>query len=1026
MTRACPACGERELPEHSRFCLACGAGLETVDASYTPAHLERDVLTTRSAHDGERKEVTILFADVAGSLAMAEALDPEEIHAIMDGLFHLALDAVHAQRGTINQFRGDGLMALFGAPLTWGEDAARALRAALALREASVAYSAELEARIGIPLVLRLGLHTGTVWVGSVGSDLRRDYTAEGPTVGLAARLEEAAQPGQILLSAETARRAGKLFEFRNVGLREVRGLSKPVHVLELVGPGRYRDRFEIERAQGLTPFVGRDAELAWLDRATLGACSGWVEIAGEAGIGKSRLAHEFLSSRGSGHVLEAPSREESAARAYVPWLELLRRWPDSLGERDTATRLAREYGGELEPRDGSPSAFASRLCALFEALKRDEPVLVLLEDLHWMDASSREVLETLARRAQGSRRQRLVLLATTRGTASEADRLDLQPLSASAARTLARSVLGQIEDTAPLAELAVERGGGNPLFVEEVSRTLRDGGAALRESARLEVEWRNRHEPVPETLNGVVAARIDALPDPAKRLLQAASVIGRPFDPDLLMQLEPGEARTLPVLLDQLVERALLRSGPDELLEFRHGLVRDVGYAQLLTERRRELHRRCAETFEARGAASTPEGASFVGGHFERGGAPARALEHLDRSGKAYLRLGAMTEAAHHLQRVWRILQRRTGGDRSGLISTGIALASALNGLDRSTDAAEVLDVLQTVELEPTERGRVAAVCIEGGWVRVSEGGDIAGGRRLIEHGLSLIEGDARARRLAMGAYSHLIRLFTLDGDTRRAIRSAERLLELAGPEDAFFAALALGSKGSALSDSGDAKAAVAACQDAVAHALRSDNEVAASMALALLTQAQVQAGRPEDALESARRGIDAGRRSDQLGAVYNATTWRGEALLLLGDVDAAVREFESLVEINPRWPGTPLRLARGCMALGRFAEAVGFARECLERGRGRVIRARALCALGSALGSQPEPSAEAERSLHESIAILDPLQLRPHLAEARAALAGFCSRHGDPEQATEQARRARELYLACGAELQASRVAV
>ena len=184
MTRACPACGERPLPKRSRFCLTCGAplgpGEEFAPASYTPSHLDREVLTTRSAHDGERKEVTILFADVAGSLAMAEALDPEEIHAIMDGLFNLALDAVHAQRGPINQFRGDGLMALFGAPLTWGDDAARALRAALAIREAAAAYSSDLETRFGIPLLLRLGLHTGTVWVGSVGSDRRRDSLCRG------------------------------------------------------------------------------------------------------------------------------------------------------------------------------------------------------------------------------------------------------------------------------------------------------------------------------------------------------------------------------------------------------------------------------------------------------------------------------------------------------------------------------------------------------------------------------------------------------------------------------------------------------------------------------------------------------------------------------------------------------------------------------------------------------------------------------------------------------------------------------
>ncbi|MBW2282794.1 MAG: guanylate cyclase, partial [Deltaproteobacteria bacterium] len=295
MTRVCPVCQETDLPERSRFCLSCGADVEhSGSVPYTPRHLARDVLTTRTARDGERKEVTILFADVAGSLAMAESLDPEDIHRTMDGFFGLALDAVHAHRGTINQFRGDGLMALFGAPQTWGEDAARGLRAALAIREATQDYSRRLEEELGLPFVLRLGLHTGSVWVGSVGNDLRSDYTAEGPTVGTAARLEQAARPGQILVSGETARRARRFFEFRREGPRHFRGLSKPVEVYELIGAGPYRDRFEAERAHGLTPFVGRERELAWLRDAA--ARHALVQIRGEAGIGKSRLALEFVS----------------------------------------------------------------------------------------------------------------------------------------------------------------------------------------------------------------------------------------------------------------------------------------------------------------------------------------------------------------------------------------------------------------------------------------------------------------------------------------------------------------------------------------------------------------------------------------------------------------------------------------------------------------------------------------------------------------------------------------------------------
>ena len=234
MTPTCPVCGGAELPERSRFCPFCGGELAVSPAAdaappqaYTPPHLVREVLGGESTREGERKQVTVLFADIAGSLAIAEALDPEDIHLIMDGFFGLALEAIHAERGTINQFRGDGFMALFGAPRALRDDAARGLRAALTIREAVREYDRSVRERFGVPVLLRLGLHSGAVWVGSIGEDLRRDYTAEGPTVGLAARLEQSATPGQILLSEATAQRAHPYIEVRDLGIQRFDGLPE-------------------------------------------------------------------------------------------------------------------------------------------------------------------------------------------------------------------------------------------------------------------------------------------------------------------------------------------------------------------------------------------------------------------------------------------------------------------------------------------------------------------------------------------------------------------------------------------------------------------------------------------------------------------------------------------------------------------------------------------------------------------------------------------------------------------------------
>ena len=263
----------------------------------------------------------------------------------MDGLFQLALNAIHAEGGIINQFRGDGFMALFGAPYARDEAAVGALRAALTIRDDVRAYSHSVDARLGVPLRLRLGLHTGPVWVGSIGSDLRSDYTAEGRTVGLAARLERAARSGQILVSGDTARHARDRFVLRDLGLREFRGISEPTPVFELLARGPHSERFEVERARGLAPFVGREAELASLPPAGSRDHAARLDVVGEAGIGKSRLVLEYLERSGT-TVLQADCRESDATRAYCPWLAILRAWPATLPGAEAAASLARDFGG--------------------------------------------------------------------------------------------------------------------------------------------------------------------------------------------------------------------------------------------------------------------------------------------------------------------------------------------------------------------------------------------------------------------------------------------------------------------------------------------------------------------------------------------------------------------------------------------------------------------------------------------------------------------------------------------------------
>ena len=1022
MTLTCPACRETELPDRSRFCPFCGAELAAPSRPYTPPHL-REVLSGESTREGERKEVTVLFADVADSLAMAEALDPEEIHAVMDGFFAHALDAIHAERGTINQFRGDGFMALFGAPRTLGEDAARGLRAALAIRESVEPYDRSIRRRFGFPILLRMGLHTGTVWVGSIGKDLRRDYTAEGPTVGLASRLERAATPGQILLSEETARRARPYVAVRELGLRRFRGVRQPVRVFELVGPGPHRGRFEAQRARGLTPFVGRTQELDWLEREGALQRKGVVEIAGEAGIGKSRLVHEYVLRLASTPVLDARCREPDASRAYAPWLEILRGWPEALPGGEAAVDLARRFGGKAAEVSGTAEAFARELGELLAGAARGEPLLLVLDDAHWLDPSSRHVLDLVS---QEARLERLSFILTVRGDAPRepaappAAQLELGPLDPEHSAALSRAALGPFEDSEPLVRFAVDRGAGNPLFIEEVARALREGPDEVRRTARSEIEIRQSPFRIPDTLRGVIAARIDALPDAAKRLLLAASVVGVPFDAALLRELDPEWALERSVLLDELVERGLLARERSGSLEFQHLLTREVAYAQLLLSRRRVLHARCADALVERGKA-TPDGASRIGGHYDLGGQPVRAAEYLATAGRAYLKLHAPDEAAAHLQRAWDLLRGESSSDAAERAAVGLALASALNGLDRARDAGAVLEVVAGEGLGSTDRRRVARACIEGGWVRFSEGSDLEEGRRLIERGIALVEEIPSARRLEMGAHAYLARLHSLDGEVGLAVTSADRVVELArGLDDGFFEMFGVGTRGSALCHRGDLESALAACQKAVMLADDSENDVAIGFAYSFLAELSIYLGQPARALEAASRAREAGERAKQVGAIYHAAMRAGEAYLLQGETERAVAEFERLSRINPRWPSTIRRRARGLLALGRFAEAAEVAEDCLGRRLPRLTRALTLSILGRALGlaqpPQPADGARARWAIAESIRICEELELRPHLAEAESAMSELLARSGAVAEATCHADRAISLYEACG----------
>src|SRR5437867_2251188 len=444
---------KHENPAGARFCNDCGAPLAAPTItpeprSYTPRHLVEKILASKSALRGERKLVTVLFADVVRSMELAERVDPEEWHRLLDRLFRILAGGVHRYEGTINQYTGDGIMALFGAPIAHEDHAQRACAAALDLARELGALAEEVRRESGLEFAMRMGLNSGEVVVGRIGDDLRMDYTAQGHVVGLAARVQQLAPPGGVSMTEQTARLASGFFDLLDRGEQNLKGASVPVRVFDLRGPGPIRNRLERSRARGFSRFVGRERELALLERALREAQSGRptvVLLTAEPGAGKSRLCHEFVerSRRVPLHYARALShgrmlpfhaivelarglfgvdQDVSAAairsavgsgRACAHPVDpiALAFWLELLGAPDPALAPS-----ELEPQARRARLFQS-FCVLIQARARRQPTLLWVEDLHWLDPASEAALEMFTERllAPESAGSRALLLATTR-----------------------------------------------------------------------------------------------------------------------------------------------------------------------------------------------------------------------------------------------------------------------------------------------------------------------------------------------------------------------------------------------------------------------------------------------------------------------------------------------------------------------------------------------------------------------------------------------------------------------------------
>ena len=888
-------------------------------------------MSSRSALEGERKQVTVLFADCAGFTAMSTHLDPEDLHAVMDGCFAGITEAVHRYEGTVNQFTGDGVMALFGAPIAHEDHAVRAVAAALAIQKAIGAYAETLKRTRGLDFALRIGINTGPVVVGRIGDDLRMDYTAQGETVNLAARLQTAAAPGATLISEATQALVSGYFVTLDAGAFEVKGLDHPVHAFTVADQRRRRARFEVAVERGLTPLVDRTRELGRLVESVARARSGRgqvISVVGDAGVGKSRLIYELRRRLADepvlcleGHCLphgealpfhlvaqflqtnfgleegDAPAAQAAKVAEGVERLDPALVW--------TVPYLRHVLGLSADELEHDGLDQAQRKRRLIDAVKaltlrgaQHRPLVLLAEDLQWMDRHSEEYCRALVDSVAG---HPIVLVFTHRPgyTAPWQDRsfherLTLEALSEDDTAEMVKGMLGLPELSPAVRELVVSRSEGNPFFIEELTRYLRE--RALHEGAGA------RDARVPSTVHDLLTARIDRLPDTLKRTLQLASVLGRDFALALLERIAPASADVKGDVAE-LVRLELLREKdvfPDLRLSFSHMLVRQVAYDGLLLKARAELHARAGAAIESLYPSRTDEFVQELAEHYGKSADRDKALHYLERAADRAAGLFAYEEAEEFYRRALELVSagEAHAPARARLLGKQGDAAYASGALAKARahwrDALAAIDAACDRRIAADLHRRMAMAC----W----EAGDSDEAVAHLGRGLAALEADS-ANLEAARLYQELARIHFRRGDHATAMEWAKRALALGAQLHApDVISHAYNTWGVALARAGEIEEGAGFVARSLETALTHQLGAVACRAYTNLAvmYATIDHAR---SLEYCREGLALAQKiGDHLQQSWLYCTLAGGHCTLAGDYDEGVRAAEAAVEIDER----------------------------------------------------------------------------------------------------------------------------
>ena len=1079
----CPGC-DAANPAGQRFCNACGDSL-VAGRTKVPDRLAEKIRDSAGAVEGERKQVTVLFADVMGSMALAESCDPEEWREIMDRFFAILSDGVHAFEGTVDKFTGDGIMALFGAPIAHEDHAQRACFAALRLIDELAEFSAELRRTKSLNFLVRMGLNSGEVVVGGIGDDLDMEYTAVGHTVGLAQRMEQLAEPGKAYLTEHAASLVEGYLALSDLGEFEVKGSSRPLRVHELTGIGAARGRLDISAARGFSRFVGRDDEMSVLESAFEQAKAGEAQIigvVGEAGVGKSRLCHEFIQrwrTRGV-PVYHTTGQAHTKSVPLMPVMHLMRSYFD-ITDQDSAQKARERIAGKLllldetlieemplifdflavsDPERPAPNMDAEArhrhllgvVKRLIRAQSAEDPGINVFEDLHWLDPASEVFLANHVDAVQGTRSLTIVNFRPEYQASWTSKpyygQVALVPLGPEAIAEMIRDQLGSDPSLADLPAILSGRTGGNPFFVEEVMRSLVEAGNLEGERGSFRLVRSVEEAVVPASVQIILSARIDRLEPVAKRVLQAASTIGKEFPEPVLasvVELESGELETA---LRDLVAAGFLYEQelyPEAVYAFKHPLTQEVAYGSQLGERRAADHAAVARAIEAQHPEQLDERSALLAHHWEAAG---EALEAAGWNARAANWSGTR-DPSQSLQH-WRKVRELADALPESEESVGLGLTARIftlqYGWRLGIEHEEAAEVFAEAEKMASKAGdlfaRAILSSVYAGIRGVSEG-NFKAMDELGTQSIALAEesGDPALYLMVAGACYARFMLGEIDS----AVRVIDRAIELANGDPTVAAGTTVTCplgyclifKGGIIAYPGELDEGRALIEQGMKHCRdMGDVETIGWGHMWLFWNAYFR-GETDIAFADAKEALDVAERIGDAFSRTWAWTLYGAAELLQGRWDAAIEALERGMAMSKERgtavEGTGWRLtwlAEAHLGKGDAERAVELAREALDlvtKIGPEIAEGTALLGLSRVLLAAPRQTdpEEVEALLARAMELAERINFKTIVPAARVELAELARANGDEEGRERELREAQRLFAEIGATAHADRIA-